>query len=151
MVSSFGPNSPKDPPFLTAASSAQEAAFFSPREAQELWYALGESDQRIVDRIASDFYERSLRYAQSQAIESQTAALYASAEPARRSAYREQRRDQWQSLNPAQRDALRGVKRPTFLHLSENQKWPFRVHALNELGATGAIQVARGAPYGRGI
>lgn len=136
---------------MTAASSAQEAGFFTPREAQDLWYALGESDQRIVDRIASDFYERSLRYAQTQAIESQTAQLYAGAEPARRTAYREQRRDQWQSLNDAQRDALRGVKRPTFLHLSESQKWPFRVHALNELGATGAIQVARGASYGRGI
>lgn len=104
---------------------------------------MGSTDRIIVDRLAADFYERSLRYAQSQAIESRTAQLYANSDPRSREAYLSQRRNQYQQLNRQQQDALRGVKSPQFIHLSEQQKWPFRQHALNQLGAVGAIRTSQ--------
>ncbi len=107
---------------------------------EQIWGQMGHSDRIIVDRLAADFYERSLRYAQSTNIEQQTARLYSGANPAERAYYRNQRRQQWQQMNGNQQQALRNVKRPIFMHLSEAQKWPFRQHALNQLGAAGAIQ-----------
>lgn len=103
------------------------------------WEALGPSERAFVDRIAADFYEQSLRLAQSSAIESRTSELYSGASPADRARFRAERREAWQGMNGAQRDALRNVKRPSFRNLTEAQKWPFRAHALVQLGAAGAI------------
>ena len=117
----------------------------------QLWATMGPGDREIVDRLAADFYERSLRYAQTQTIERQTAQLYAGATPANRASYLQQRRQQWQQMDGHQQQALRNTKRPLFVHLSEQQKWPFREHALNQLGASGAIQQATGPGYRPGI
>lgn len=107
---------------------------------QALWYTMNVNDRLIVDRLATDFYERSLRYAQTRSIETNTVRAYRGATPPARARYRHQRRQQWQQMNPHQQQALRNVKRPVFVHLSEAQKWPFRRHALHQLGAGGAIQ-----------
>lgn len=121
-----------------------------PNEAFTIWQLMPFSERVIVDRLASDFYERSLRYAQTQAIENNTAKHYRGATPATRTGYRQQRRQQWRKLNTQQQNALRNAKRPLFVHLNDQQKWPFRQHALHQLGAAGAI---RQTPqnYGTGI
>lgn len=133
-------------PVISPSLAQQQQYYAAPAQqrtvdpAFALWQSMGVNERIIVDRLATDFYERSLRYAQSQAIEQQTARRYSQAHPAQRSAYRNERRTQWQQLNPYQQQALRDAKRPRYIHLSDAQKWPFRTHALHQLGAAGAIQ-----------
>ncbi|MEL6379994.1 MAG: hypothetical protein AAFQ29_09515 [Pseudomonadota bacterium] len=130
-------------PAVTVAPSAAQTYAVRPAPVATspaaLWNAMGPGERLIVDRLATDFYERSLRYAQSRQIEQQTAHRYRQVAPTQRSAYRHERRSQWAHMNPYQQQALRGAKRPQFIHLSEQQKWPFRTHALNQLTAAGAI------------
>jgi len=104
-----------------------------------VWQYMRGDERMIVDRLAADFYERSLRYSQTQAIEANTARQYYEASPPQRNQYRDERRRQWQNFNSDQQQNMRNAKRPAFAHLSENQKWPFREHALIQLGAAGAI------------
>lgn len=148
VVFGFGLFSSFDNSSMVSPSFAQQQHYYAAPAPQQhyvdpvvaLWQSMGTSERVIVDRLATDFYERSLRYAQSQAIEQQTSRRYSQAHPAQRSAYRNERRNQWQQLNQYQQKALRDAKRPRFIHLSDAQKWPFRTHALNQLGAAGAIQ-----------
>lgn len=90
----------------------------------------------IIDLMAADFYENSLRLAQTFKIEAQTAADYQYLPEDQRQLFRSKRRDIWRALSDEQRQTLRGVKRPQFLNLSENQKDPFRKIAFDRL--TGA-------------
>ncbi|MEO0612976.1 MAG: hypothetical protein AAFY83_06660 [Pseudomonadota bacterium] len=141
LLGSFEPRVPMAPS-LAQSHSAQSYGSGSALVAASpaaLWQAMGPGERLIVDRLATDFYERSLRSAQSQQIEQQTARRYRQVTPTQRSAYRDARRSQWAHMNSYQQQALRGAKRPQFIHLSDQQKWPFRTHALNQLSAAGAI------------
>lgn len=99
------------------------------------WDALSESERSLIDRLAADFYESSLRAAQAEAIETRTGELYRNASPAARASFRAERRAAWRRMSEPQRNALRGVKRPAYHNLAETQKTPFRRHALDQLGA----------------
>lgn len=143
-------------------SSAQAQQYYAPQYQRQapppvqhqghlIWNSMGSGDRLIVDRLAADFYERSLRYSQTQTIEQNTARAYTGATPPARAAYRAERRQQWQQMNQNQQYALRNVKRPVFAHLSESQKWPFRDHALRQLGAAGAIAQQGQQAYRPGI
>jgi len=103
------------------------------------WNVLAEDEQAIVDRLAANFYEATLRHAQSSAIEDRTAAIYAAGDARARAKFAKQRRAQWRTMSDAQRLALRNVKTPNFDNLAEQQKLPFRRHALDTLDAKGAI------------
>jgi len=103
------------------------------------WNVLAEDEQTIVDRLAADFYEATLRHAQSSAIEERTAAIFAAGDDAARAQFIKQRRAQWRAMNEERRLALRNVKAPKFDNLAEQQKQPFRRHALDTLDARGAI------------
>lgn len=115
----------------------------------QLWYSMGPNDRMIVDRIAADFYERSMRYAQTQSIQSSTAQAYVQSHPQTRHEWRQERRQQWQALNENQRQAMRAAKRPSFMHLTDAQKWPFRTHALQQLASAGAVNTAQSGRYNR--
>ncbi|MFQ5563921.1 MAG: hypothetical protein ACE5FO_10180 [Parvularculaceae bacterium] len=115
-------------------AAPQNAAFADMR-----WEALSEDERAIVDRLAADFFEDSLRYSQASAIEARTAELYAESPDDARAEFRITRREKWRAMNDAQRRALRGVERPRFANLSEGQKMPFRKYALDRLDAAGAI------------
>lgn len=106
------------------------------------WEVLAEDEKSLIDRIAADFYEESLRRAQAEAIESHTAQLYARAEPASRASFIEERRAAWEAMNEDQRASLHGAKRPLYRNLTEEQKAPFRRHALDQLGGAGALDSA---------
>ncbi len=103
------------------------------------WEVLASGERRIIDRVAAQFYEEELRYAQSSEIEAHTSELYADASPAARDRFRSERRASWNEMTDAQRRALRGAKRPSYRNLTEAQKAPFRRHAIDQLGAAGAI------------
>lgn len=103
------------------------------------WQALADDEKAIIDRMAADFFEASLRLSQSRLIEAHTGKIYRSLTPADRAYFREERRRAWKKMTAAQRLALRGVKRPKFSNLAEPQKQPFRRYALDILGAEGAI------------
>ncbi len=94
----------------------------------------GELD--LLDLIAADFYENTLRRAQSFKIEAQTALNYQQLSRDARMRFRSERRAIWLALSDIQRQSLRSVKSPQFNNLSEAQKSPFREIALNQL--TGA-------------
>ena len=87
----------------------------------------------IVDLMAADFYENSLRRAQSFKIEAQTALDYQKLTENERQLFRSKRREIWQALTDEQRQSLRGVKHPHYINLSEAQKDPFRKIALDRL------------------
>lgn len=116
------------------AVAPQSAAFADMR-----WEALSDDERTIVDRLAADFYEDSLRYSQASAIEAHTAELYSSLPEKDRSAFREERQAQWNAMSEAERRSFRGVERPRFDNLAEAQKMPFRKYALDRLDAAGAI------------
>jgi len=103
------------------------------------WDLLSPDEHRIIDRIAADFYEETLRQAQSGAIEDQTSEIYRTSSPEERARFRAMRRIDFRSMNDRQKEALRGVKRPAYRNLTENQKTPFRRHAIDQLGAADAI------------
>ena len=109
------------------------------QEADLRFEALAPDERAIIDRLAADFYENELRYAQSSLIEQRTAQLYAQGSPDRRAAFRASRRDAWRELSEAERARLRDAKRPEFHNLTDAQKAPFRRHALDQLGAGGAL------------
>ncbi len=135
MFSTFGWNGAVPDSIAQTYGAPQQVS-----QTQSIWYSMGHSDRVIVDRLAADFYERSLRYSQTQTIENNTARAYAGATAPNRANFRAERRQQWHQMNGNQQQAMRNVKRPVFAHLSELQKWPFRDHALHQLGAAGAIQ-----------
>lgn len=103
------------------------------------WEVLAESEKAIIDRLAADFYEDSLRQSQASAIESHTSDLYVRATPVERARYRDERRAAWEQMSDADRQILRNAKRPTYRNLTEAQKQPFRTIALDNLGAAGIL------------
>lgn len=97
---------------------------------------LAASELVLVDRLAADFFEGSLRYAQSARIEAQTAVLYRLLPTGEQARFREYRRLIWQAFNEEEKRAFRGgAKRPLYVHLSEEQKSPFRRIAYRQLVA----------------
>ncbi|MGE0410148.1 MAG: DUF3106 domain-containing protein, partial [Amphiplicatus sp.] len=100
---------------------------------------LAEDERALIDRLAADFYEETLRQSQANAIESHTSEIYAQAAPAERARFRAERRAAWKRMTPAQRAALADTKHPAYRNLTEQQKAPFRSIALDELGAAGAL------------
>lgn len=107
------------------------------------------SEQRLADRLASDFFENELRLAQSRRIEAETAAQYLSLSAKERQAFREERRRIWRSFSHEQRLALRNVKVPAYNNLSEEQKQPFRRSALSSLNST--AYTPKSGAYGQDI
>jgi hypothetical protein len=100
---------------------------------------LAADEKAIVDLLAADFYEESLRLSQARAIEARTGELYQRATPADRAAFRETRRASWNEMSENARAALRDQKRPAFANLTDEQKAPFRTIALDKLGDAGAL------------
>ena len=113
---------------------AQDGAWWDPH-----WEALSPTERIIIDRVAADFYEESLRTQQSSNIEATTPRIYQGATAEERDRFRDQRRTEWRAMSPAERDALRGVTRPAFRNLAESQKAPFRSYAIDQLTASGAV------------
>lgn len=103
------------------------------------WEALAPDEKAIIDLLAADFYEKSLRQSQAIAIEAHTSELYAAATPAERAHFRAERRASWEEMTAQERSALHDVKRPSYKNLADEQKAPFRSIALNKLKAAGAI------------
>lgn len=93
-------------------------------------------NQEFVDLLAAEFFEHSLRLAQSQRIEAETAKAYLALPPEARRQFRKMRRKIWLSMPPKEREALRGAKRPRFANLDERQKTAFRRIASQELGVS---------------
>lgn len=116
-------------------------ASFAPRAqtADLRWEVMASDEQRIVDRLAADFYEESLRQTQVDAIERHTSEIYAGETPAGRARFRADRRAEWEAMNEAERASLHGAKHPLFRNLTEAQKAPFRRHALDRLRGAGAL------------
>ncbi len=112
-----------------AGGGAHAPSQNAPRKA-----SLPQSDG-IVDVLAADFYETSLRLAQSRQIEAETARRYLSLDDAGRAQFRAERRKLWRAMSAEQRSALRGVKRPVFANLADEQKQTFRRIASEALGA----------------
>ncbi len=94
--------------------------------------------QVLVDRMAADFFESSLRHSQAQRVQAATADAYQAMTPEQRAEFREQRRAAWRAMSENQRRSLRNTKTPSYLSLSEEQKRPFRDIALDQLTASGA-------------
>ncbi len=103
------------------------------------WHVLADYEKAIIDQMASDFFEKSLRLSQSREIEAVTPAIYRSLAPADRARFRAERRLAWRDMSDGQRQALRGVTRPSYDNLAEVQKLPFRRNAVSVLSASGAI------------
>lgn len=108
-----------------------------------VWDILSADERAIVDRLAADFYQESLRRTQADAIEETTSRLYAEAGKAERARFLDERRRQWDALSQTERERIRGVKQPEYRNLTESQKTPFREHAINRLGGAGAIDEDR--------
>lgn len=110
------------------AEAADPAAYAAPDK------ALAADELALVDRLAADFFEGSLRYAQSSRIEAQTATLYRLLSPGEKADFRGYRRLIWRALSEPEKRAFRGgVKRPLYAHLTEEQKSPFRRIAYQQL------------------
>lgn len=103
------------------------------------WQVLADYEKAIIDRMAADFFERSLRLSQSRQIEAATQAIYRNLRPIEKTRFRAERRLAWRNMSDRQRQALRGVTRPSFNNLAETQKLPFRRNAVDVLSASGAI------------
>jgi len=94
--------------------------------------------QILVDRMAADFFETSLRHSQAQRVQAATAAAYQAMTEEERAIFRKERRAAWRAMSEGERQSLRNVKTPSYLHLSEEQKRPFRDIALDQLSASDA-------------
>lgn len=103
------------------------------------WQVLADYEKAIIDRMAADFFEKSLRLSQSRQIEAATPAIYRSMPPQEQARFRAERRLLWRNMADRQHQALRGVTRPEFDNLAEIQKLPFRRNAVSVLSASGAI------------
>lgn len=118
----------------SAAPAFAQSASDDPR-----WAALSPSERLIVDRVAADFYEDSLRATQSAAIEAETSDIYRNANADEQARFRDERRAQYRDMTPAEQAALKGVTRPAYRNLAEGQKAPFRAHAIDVLTSSGAV------------
>ncbi|NOX81659.1 MAG: hypothetical protein GXP06_01440 [Alphaproteobacteria bacterium] len=96
------------------------------------------NQEALVDRMATDFYENSLRHSQALRVQKATAQAYLAMGEEDRAQFREQRRAAWRVMSEAQRQSLRNTKTPRYLLLTEAQKQPFRNIALDQLTASGA-------------
>ena len=94
--------------------------------------------QFMVDRVAADFFENSMRQSQSKRVQAETAAIYQNMGEAERAAFRERRRAMWQAMSEAEKMSLRDAKTPRYLNLTEEQKRPFRDIAQSQLTGGGA-------------
>lgn len=103
------------------------------------WHVLADYEKAIIDQMAADFFEKSMRLSQTRRIEATTPAIYLSLAPHDQAQFRAERRRAWGNMSDRQRQALRGVTRPDFDNLAEIQKLPFRQNAVKLLNASGAI------------
>ena len=103
------------------------------------WHVLADYEKAIIDQMAADFFEKSLRLSQTRQIEATTPAIYRSLARHDQARFRAERRLLWRKMSDRKRQALRGVTRPDFDNLAEIQKLPFRQNAVRLLSASGAI------------
>jgi len=103
------------------------------------WETLADDEKNMVDRMAADFFQKTLRHSQASTIEENTLQSYLELDREGRAAFRTERRKRWQAMSAAQRQALRNADTPSFYNLTEQQKRPFRRHALDTLGGQGAL------------
>ena len=103
------------------------------------WQVLEDYERAIIDKMAADFFEKSLRLAQSRRIEAETTVSYLALSEREKYEFREYRRRQWRAMSEEKRHLLRNVKRPAFDNLAEEQKTPFRQNAVRVLTESGAI------------
>jgi hypothetical protein len=114
----------------------------SPLAQDARFEVLAPEERLLIDRIAADFYERAMRRAQTEAIEDNTAEAYRRADAETRAQFRDERRAAWRAMSERKKDGLKAAKRPLYDNLTEDQKAPFRRHAINRLDAAGAIDDA---------
>ncbi len=98
-----------------------------------LWDGLEREQKTMVDLVAADFYDNQLSVRQRLNIAATTSNSYRNATPEERNAIRKQRRLYWQSLSEQDRQILSATVAPSYDHLSEAQKAPFRQYAIEKL------------------
>ena len=124
---------------LFGSLKANAAGPEPPSRADVSWHVLADYERAIIDKMAADFFEKSLRLAQSRRIEAETPAIYRGLSASAKTEFREFRRQQWRAMTDERQQALRNVKWPAFENLSEDQKLPFRQNAVSVLSINGAI------------
>ena len=120
-----------DVPFARAEARAQGLA-------DVRYEVLAPDEKAIIDHVAAEFFENELSPVQARTIEARTSEAYISADPERRAMMRGQRRAEWRAMNEGRRNALMDAKQPLYDNLNEDQRVPFRRHALNRLSAAAA-------------
>ena len=89
-----------------------------------------------MERMAADFFENSLRHAQSQRIAAETAQTYREMDKGAQASFKSSRRTLWECLSAEQRQRWRDQKKPSYWGLSEQQKDEFRNIARRQLDAS---------------
>ncbi len=97
------------------------------------WHGLGPEQRQMVDLLAKDFYENEFSPRQRINVADATADTYRRANDHERAHMRDQRRIFWQNLTADQRAMLSHATSPSYDHLTESQKAPFRAYALGKL------------------
>jgi hypothetical protein len=98
-----------------------------------LWDGLEHEQKAMVDLVAADFYDNQLSVRQRLNIAATTSDSYRNAAPRERNSIRKERRAYWQSLSEQDRQILSATVAPSYDHLSEAQKAPFRQFAIEKL------------------
>ncbi|MBL4620514.1 MAG: hypothetical protein JKX88_10515 [Marinicaulis sp.] len=98
-----------------------------------MWDNYSTNEKLMLDRVAADFYQASLRLSQTRKIEAATADIYLAKSPEERAVFREERQRIWNAMSEDQRRGSRNVKLPVFSNLTEAQKTPFRQIARDQL------------------
>ncbi|MGV6800477.1 MAG: hypothetical protein ACWA5L_00970 [bacterium] len=94
------------------------------------WEMLSSEQRQMVDLLAQDFFERQLTLSQQRNILSVTARHYRQGDEQQQQNMRQQRRQIWRKKNTEDRQIT------LYDMLTENQKSPFRNHAMRQLGLT---------------
>ncbi len=124
--------------FPTVAQAREQGTLEVPyNQVMSIWTGLDREQKKLVDLVAADFFENDLSYAQQNNIVESQANKYRAASPKERDQIRSNRRLEWQTKSSSEQEAATISSGGRFNVLTDKQKAPFRLHAIERLGLGG--------------
>ncbi len=99
-----------------------------------IWETLDPAQKKVVELVAADFFQHELSSLQQNRIIDSQAGKYRTSSPETRDQMRHARRSEWSSRSDSERREALLTAGSTYGVLTENQRAPFRLYAIEKLG-----------------
>ncbi len=136
--------------FMSCVSFQQAAiaAELPEQQVKKILVGLDSQQKKIVEMVAADFFNEGLSKSQQKRILLTQAEKYQNGDASSKNSMRQKRRIEWRAKSEQERGLAHFSKGAGYYSLTEAQKIPFRLYAIDQLGLRPAVQyeqVSRGS------